>query len=106
MSRSSSTQTSSATAGALLCLALATAACSTPQERAAQKQAEMANMMAVYGPACVRLGYAADSDPWRSCILSLSTKDDLLRYGTSPGYYSGWGPGYWHGGGGYWGPYW
>ena len=96
---------SPAAAGALLLLAVATAACSTPQERAAQKQAEMANMMATYGPACSRLGYAVDSDPWRSCILSLSAKDDLLRYGTSPGYYSGWGPGYWHGGG-RWGPYW
>ena len=102
-------RSSSASMGVLRCLALAilfaTSACSTPQERAAQKQAEVANMMAVYGPACVRLGYAVNSDPWRNCILSLSTKDDLMRYGTSPGYYSGWGPGYWHGGG-RWGPYW
>lgn len=95
-SRSSSTQT-----GALLCLALATVACSTPQERAAQMQAEMANMIVVYGPACAHLGYAANSDPWRACILSLSTKDDLMRYGPSPGYYPGWGPG-WRGG--YWRP--
>lgn len=88
--------------GTLLCLGLATAACSTPQERAAQKQAEVANMVALYGPACARLGYAPNSDPWRNCILSLSTKDDLLRYGPSPGYYPGWGPGYWRGG--RWGP--
>ena len=86
-----------AVASKLLCLALATTACSTPQERAAQKQAEMASLMQIYGPACSRLGYAVDSDPWRSCILSLSTKDDLQRYGPGPG----WGPGYW--GGGYWG---
>ena len=99
-SRSSSTM-----AAALLCLGLATAACTTPQERAAQMQAEVANMVATYGPACSRLGYAPNSDPWRNCILSLSTKDDLLRYGPSPGYYSGWGPGYWHGGG-RWGPRW
>ena len=92
--------TSPAAAGALLLVAVATAACSTPQERAAQKQAEMASMMATYGPACSRLGYAVDSDPWRSCILSLSTKDDLQRYGSGPGYY----PGYWRGG--YWGPRW
>jgi hypothetical protein len=92
--------TSPAAAGALLLLAVATAACSTPQERAAQKQAEMASMMATYGPACSRLGYAVDSDPWRSCILSLSAKDDLQRYGSGPGYY----PGYWRGG--YWGPRW
>jgi len=57
------------------------------------------------GPACARLGYAPDSDPWRNCIVNLSTKDDLQRYGPSPGYYAGWGPGYWRGGG-YWGPYW
>ena len=88
---------SPAAAGVLLCLALATSACSTPQERAAQKQAEMANKMAIYGPACSRLGYAVDSDQWRSCILSLSAQDDLQRYGPGPGYY----PGYWRGG--YWG---
>jgi hypothetical protein len=90
-----------AVAGPLLCLALATAACSTPQERAAQKQAEMANLMQIYGPACSRLGYALESDPWRNCILSLSTKDEMQRYGPDPG----WGPGYW-GGGGYWGRRW
>jgi hypothetical protein len=85
-------------------LALATAACATPQERAAQKRAEAEYMINVYGPACSRLGYALNSDAWRNCIVSLSTKDDLLRYGPSPGYYPGWGPS-WHGGG-YWGPYW
>jgi hypothetical protein len=89
-------------ATALLGMALATAACSTPQERAAQKQAEVANMMAVYGPACARLGFKPDSDPWRNCILNLSTKDDLQRASAYPDYYSAWGP-YWRGGGvGYW----
>jgi hypothetical protein len=81
--------------------ALLLAACATPQERAMQKQAEMEQMMALYGPACARLGYAVHSDQWRSCILNLSTKDEV-RY-SSPAYYPGWGPGYWHGG--YWGPY-
>jgi hypothetical protein len=100
MSFSSLHLPSPAAAGALLLLAVAAAACTTPQERAAQKQAEMANMMAVYGPACSRLGYAVDSDPWRSCILSLSAQDDLQRYGSGPGYY----PGYWRGG--YWGHRW
>ncbi|MGX4643516.1 hypothetical protein [Massilia sp. SYSU DXS3249] len=76
-------------------------ACATPQERAARKQAEMAEMIAVYGPACDRLGYAQQSDQWRNCILSLSTKDEVQRYGNHPGYYGGWGPRYW--GGGYWG---
>lgn len=86
----------------VLSAALALSACATPQERAARKQAEIAEMMMVYGPACDRLGYAQQSNEWRNCILSLSTKDELQRYGTSPGYgYGGWGPRYW--GGGYWG---
>jgi hypothetical protein len=81
--------------------ALALTACATPQERAAQKQAEAEQMMAVYGPACSRLGYAPGSDPWRNCVVNLSTKDDLQRYGPSgyPGYY----PGRWRG---WWGPGW
>jgi hypothetical protein len=71
-------------------------ACSTPQQRAMQKQAEMEQMMTVYGPACARLGYAANSDQWRSCILNLSTKDQM--YYSYPNYPWGYGPG--------WGPYW
>ena len=78
-------------------------ACATPQERAARKQAEMAEMIAIYGPACDRLGYAQQSDQWRNCILSLSTKDDMQRYGNSASY-GMWGPRYW--GGGYWGRGW
>lgn len=75
--------------------------CSTPQERAVHKQAEVEQMMVVYGPACSRLGYTANSDPWRHCIIQLSTRDDLQRYGAYPGYYSVWGPEPWHGG--WWG---
>lgn len=75
--------------------------CSTPQERAARKQAEVEQMMVVYGPACSRLGYTAGSDPWRHCIIQLSTRDELQRYGAYPGYYSAWGPEPWHGG--WWG---
>jgi hypothetical protein len=72
------------------------AGCATPQDRAAQKQAEADQMMAVYGPACSRLGYAAGSDPWRNCVVNLSTKDEIQRYG-SPGY-PGYYPGRWRGG--------
>ena len=79
-------------------------ACATPQERAARKQAEMAEMIAVYGPACDRLGYAQQSDQWRNCIISLSSKDDMQRYGNSATYGGMWGPRYW--GGGYWGRGW
>lgn len=83
---------------------LALSACSTPQQRAAQAQADVEHMMVVYGPACTRLGYTAGSDPWRSCVLSLSAKDDLQRYGSAPHYYAGYGMGRWPGG--WWGPYW
>lgn len=86
-------------------LALSVSACSTPQERAARRQAEVEQMMVEYGPACVRLGYTANTDAWRACVLQLNARDDLRRYQTSPGYYEGWGPGYWNGGG-WWRPIW
>lgn len=95
-----------ATAGALaiaLAPALTLAGCTTAQERAAQAQADVERMMTIYGPACTRLGYAAQSDAWRSCVIGLSTKYDLQRYGPPPGY-DGWGPGHWRGGS--WGRYW
>lgn len=88
----------------VLSAVLLLSACATPQERAARKQAEMAEMIAVYGPACDRLGYAQQSDQWRGCIISLSTKDDVQRYGNYPTYGGMWGPRYW--GGGYWGRGW
>jgi len=84
---------------------LALSACSTPQERAAQAQTEIEQMMVVYGPACSRLGYANGSDQWRSCILSLNARNELQNYGPYPHYYGygGWGAGRWATG---WGPYW
>ena len=61
--------------------ALALAACATPEERAAQARAEMDGMMAVYGPACERLGYRADEDRWRDCVLRMASRDDArARY--------------------------
>jgi hypothetical protein len=90
---------------AALAVSAALAGCATPQERAARQQAEMERDMVVYGPACLRLGYAASSDPWRACVLQLATKDEL-RYNSYPsGYYGAYGPGRWRGGG-FWGPYW
>ena len=92
----------SGTAWAALAACLLLAACATPQEQAARAQAQVEQMMAVYGPACSRLGYARGSDAWRGCVLQLSMKDDLQRYGfDGPGPYGpywgpgGWGPGYW-----------
>ena len=78
--------------------ALLLAACSTPQERAAYQQQQADEMVVVYGPACQRLGYTANTDQWRACILNLSAKDEL-RTDLSYPYYYGYGPGYWHG---YW----
>ncbi|MEX5744154.1 hypothetical protein [Massilia sp. X63] len=86
---------------AVLGMTLALAACTTPQQRAERAQADMAEQMAIYGPACSRLGYAQDSDQWRQCVLQLSTREELRQVGSS--YYGAWGP-RWRGG--YWGPYW
>jgi hypothetical protein len=81
---------------------LALTACTTPQQRAAQAQAEVEQMMVTYGPACSRLGYANDSDQWRTCILNLNARDELQRYDSH--YYAGAGYGRW--GGGWWGSRW
>lgn len=59
-------------------------ACVTPAERAAQMQREVDEMIQVYGPACERLGFKSDTDPWRDCILRLSAKDSYGRYGRTP----------------------
>lgn len=63
--------------------ALFLAACATPAERAARMQAEVAEMIEVYGPACERLGYKRDEDPWRACVVGLSSKVEQ-RYSSSP----------------------
>lgn len=56
-------------AGALL------AGCATTAERAAQMQRQADEMIAVYGPACEKLGYQKGTDPWRDCILRLDARD-------------------------------
>jgi hypothetical protein len=55
---------------------LGIAGCATPAERAAQWQAEVDQMVEVFGPACEKLGYKRDEDPWRSCLLRLSERDE------------------------------
>ena len=60
-------------------LALLLTACATPQERAAQAEAEVVQLMQEYGPACDRLGFARDTDPWRHCVLDLAKRDATLR---------------------------
>ena len=86
-----------------LCFAaLLLAGCTTPEPRAARMQAEMNEMMMVYGPACSRLGYSAHSDQWRNCVLQLSAKDQAERH-SHPHWSVGYGRGRWSG---MWGPYW
>ena len=83
--------------------ALLLAGCSTPQERAARLQADMDRVIVEYGPACSRLGYQANSDQWRNCLLQLNTNDEIIGAGYSTRLYGGWGRSHW-GGGGVWGP--
>lgn len=84
--------------------ALLLAGCTTPQQTAAAAQAEMERMMMVYGAACSKLGFPANSDQWRNCVLQLSARDDLRRYGYP--HHDG-VPGRTHWSlGGWWGPYW
>jgi hypothetical protein len=74
-------------------------------------EAEMVTMMERYGPACVRLGYEANSEGWRNCILVLSQRDSRDKKITpAPHYYHpapfGWGPSpIWNPGFRHWG-YW
>jgi len=66
-----------------LTLAVALSGCaSTPAERSAQMQREVEEMIQVYGPACEKLGYKADTDQWRECILKLNTSKNIERYST------------------------
>ncbi len=64
----------------LCCILLLTGCASTPAERAARAQAEMEQTIAVYGPACEKLGYQRDSDQWRDCVLRLSAQNDYRYY--------------------------
>ncbi len=65
----------------ILVLAAVFAGCATtPAERAMQAEREVDQMIQVYGPACDKLGYKQESDPWRDCILHLAAQDDLKQY--------------------------
>ena len=63
----------------LILLVALLAACATPEQRAARVEQEVTAMIQEYGPGCERLGYKADTDPWRECILRLANKDALQR---------------------------
>ena len=70
---------------------MAVAGCATTAERAAQMQAEVDDMVAIYGPACEKLGFQGASDPWRNCVLGLSAQKTRERYQASPRLSSCWG---------------
>ncbi len=69
---------------AVSALVLLLSGCATQAERAAAMQSEVDDMIKVYGPACEKLGYKADSDPWRDCVLRLATRDSLERSRREP----------------------
>jgi hypothetical protein len=51
----------------------------TPAEQAARTQQEADRMRVVYGPACERLGFTRDTDPWRHCVMGLNQKEAIVR---------------------------
>ena len=53
------------------------AGCASTAERAAAVSRDVDDMVLVYGPGCERLGYKADSDGWRDCVLRLATNDRI-----------------------------
>ena len=71
--------------GLIIAAVLALAGCaSTPEEKAAQVRAEVDQMIATYGPGCERLGYKAESDAWRDCVMRLAQRDERRLYYRSP----------------------
>ena len=69
--------------GLMILLVAALAGCMTQAERIAVEKAEVDEMIKIYGPACEKLGYAQDADPWRDCILHLRAHRDE-QYRTRP----------------------
>ena len=66
----------------MMVLLVAISGCMSQAQRAAAIQAEVDDMIKVYGPACEKLGYTKDTDPWRDCVLRMRAHDD--RYLTRP----------------------
>lgn len=74
MARSSRQIRDSMLKKSLLIGVVAMVGCATPAERAARVQAEVEDMIQVYGPACEKLGYRRDDDKWRDCVIRLAAK--------------------------------
>ena len=71
----------------LLTTAILLAGCATQAEQAAYKQQEMDRKVAIYGPACNKLGFSADTDQWRNCVLQLNFQDEASAYADYPPYH-------------------
>ena len=67
----------------LATLGLMACATTTPAERAARAEREVDAMIATYCPACAKLGFTPESDPWRDCILRLNSRDAMI-YASRP----------------------
>ena len=68
----------------IVALAALLAGCASTAERAAQMQAEIDEMVAIYGPACEKLGFVGATDPWRNCVLGLGAQKSRERYLSAP----------------------
>ena len=65
--------------------------CATPEEKALKQQAKMNRMITEFGPACVQLGYPANTDPWRNCVMQLAAKSEAGNSGVSTSIFGTWG---------------
>ena len=58
----------------LLALAMALSACATPEQRADEMAAYITEN---YAATCAKLGYLAESDAHRNCMLSMYNADQM-----------------------------
>ena len=73
----------------LLVTALLAACATTPEERQAAAEREANRLKQTYGQTCEQLGYQAETDKWRDCLLELENQRLMERMDWYyPGYYS------------------
>ena len=80
---------------ATLLALLLTACATTPEERAANAEREANRLKEEYGQACEKLGYQAETDKWRDCLLTMENQSLIQQQMMmnrldwySPGFYS------------------
>lgn len=72
----------------ILFVATVLAACVTdPAAEQAYSLREMERIKISFGAACENLGYTADTDPWRDCLLKLEQQRTLQQYMWNRPYY-------------------